>query len=127
MVGDRYSVIVKPENRTVEVKFNSSVNFDLMERVLNQLRHYIAENYQIRIMGYINRDCNYLRAFMFALSLFGVEDRIVFENRSRYSKAERRKNKVLVRELRSRGYSIKQIATDLNIPLKTIYRWAAKQ
>ena len=60
---------------------------------------------------------------MLALSLFGNENRVIFENKARYSKAERRKSRVMMRKLRKRGYSAKQISEELGIPLKTIYRW----
>lgn len=126
VVNERYSITVKPESQLVEIRFSSSMNFDLMERALSQMKKYIAENYQIKVISYTNRDCNYIRAFMLALSLFGNENRIIFENRARYSRAERRKSRALVKELRSKGYSPKQIAENLNIPLKTIYRWLAE-
>lgn len=119
----RYVVEVKPEERLVEVRFTSSMNFNLVEHVLNQMRAYIAKDFQIRLIGYMNRECNYLRAFTLALSLFGNEGRVIFENKSRYSKAERRKSRILMRKLREKGYSAKQISEELGIPLKTIYRW----
>jgi len=128
MVGGKgYSITVKPESRVVEVRFASSANFNSIEEALMGLRGYIAGDYQVRIVGYINTRCNYLRAFMLALSLFGNEDRIVFENKARYSKAERKRSKALVRDLRSKGYSVKQISENLNIPLKTVYRWLAEK
>ncbi len=119
----RYVVEVKPEERLVEVRFTSSMNFNLVEHVLNQMRAYIAKDFQIKLIGYMNRECNYLRAFTLALSLFGNEGRVIFENKSRYSKAERRKSRILMRKLREKGYSAKQISEELGIPLKTIYRW----
>ncbi len=124
MMGNRrYVVEVKPEEKLVEVRFASSLNFDLVEQVLNQMKVYIAKDFQIKLVGYINRECNYLRAFMLALSLFGNEDRVIFENKARYSKAERRKSRIMMRKLRKKGYSAKQISEELGIPLKTIYRW----
>ena len=119
----RYVVEVKPEERLVEVRFTSSMNFNLVEHALNQMRAYIAKDFQIKLIGYMNRECNYLRAFTLALSLFGNEGRVIFENKSRYSKAERRKSRILMRKLREKGYSAKQISEELGIPLKTIYRW----
>ncbi|MEM2027484.1 MAG: HAD family hydrolase [Candidatus Bathyarchaeia archaeon] len=127
MVKEKYSVIVKPEDKLVEVRFSSPINFDLMEETLSQLKDYIAKNYRVKIISYVNRSCNYVRAFMLALSLFGNEDRIIFENKARYSKVERKKSKMLVKELKSRGYSAKEISESLNIPLKTIYRWMAEE
>jgi len=128
MVGGKgYSITVKPESRVVEVRFASSANFNSIEEALMNLRGYISGDYQVRIVGYINTRCNYLRAFMLALSLFGNGDRIVFENKARYSKAERKRSKALVKDLRSKGYSVKQISENLNIPLKTVYRWLAEK
>lgn len=127
MAKEKYSVVVKPESRLVEIRFSSPMSFDLMEETLSQIKQYIAEDYRVRIIGYMSRDCNYVRAFMLALSLFGNEDRVTFENKARYSKAERRRSKALVKDLKSKGYSAKKIAEDLNIPLKTIYRWLAEQ
>lgn len=128
MVSERYSIAVKPDSRLVEIRFSSPMNFDLMEEALSQIKSYIAEDYQIKVISYINRDrdYNYIRAFMLALSLFGNEKRIVFENKARYSKADRRRSRAIVKELKSKGYSAKQIAESLNIPLKTIYRWLAE-
>ena len=123
MGNRRYTVEVKPEEKLVEVRFASSLNFDLVEQVLNQMRIYIAKDFQIKLVGYINRKSNYIRAFMLALSLFGNEDRVIFENKARYSKAERRKSRIKMRKLRRKGYSAKQISEELGIPLKTIYRW----
>lgn len=122
----KYSVSVDSSRKVVEVRFASTANFDLVEEILKGLKQYIAEDYQIKFIGYINRECHYLRAFMLALSLFGHENRIVFENKARYSKSDRRKCKVLVKELRMKGYSAKQISENLNIPLKTIYRWLSE-
>ncbi|MEM1601911.1 MAG: helix-turn-helix domain-containing protein [Candidatus Bathyarchaeia archaeon] len=120
---EKYSIIVRPECRLVEIRFSSPLNLDLMEEALGQLRGYLAEEYRIKIISYVDRSRNYIRAFMLALSLFGYEDRVIFENKARYSKAERRRRKEIVRELKNKGYSAKRIAEHLNIPLKTIYRW----
>jgi len=123
MVNRGYSIEVRSESKMVEVKFTSAVSFYTIEEVLNQLRGYIAEDYCIKLVGYINRESNYLRSFMLALSLFGNENRIIFENKARFRKAERRLRKRQMLELRNRGYTAKQISEELKIPLKTIYRW----
>ncbi|MEM1581949.1 MAG: helix-turn-helix domain-containing protein [Candidatus Bathyarchaeia archaeon] len=127
MSDSKYSIMVMPEVKLVEVRFTSSVNFSLMENVMSQLRDYIAENYRIKLVGYINKECNYIRAFMLALSLFGDKNRVILENRARYNKSERRKRRMQVRELRDRGYSVKQISEELNVPLKTVYRWLRRE
>ncbi|MEM3507382.1 MAG: helix-turn-helix domain-containing protein [Candidatus Bathyarchaeia archaeon] len=123
MVNGKYSIEVNTENKIVEVKFVSAISFDIVEDVLNQLRDYVVKNYQIKIMGYISRDYNYIRAFKLALSLFGNQDRIIFENKAKFSKAERKLRKKQMQELRNKGYNAKQISKELNVPLKTIYRW----
>ena len=123
----QYTVEVKPEIKVVEVNFISSVNFSLIEDALNNLRNYIAEDYKIKLIGYINKESNYLRAFMLALSLFDKQDRIIIKNKARFSRSDRRKRMRKARELRKKGYSVKQIANDLDIPLKTVYRWLNKQ
>lgn len=125
-MGGKYSVLVDSERRVVEVRFDTRMNFDTVEKALMELKRYVAEDYKVKLVGYINRDCHYLRAFMLALSLFGHENQIIFENKARYSKAERRKSKTLVKELRRQGYTAKQISERLNIPLKTIYRWLSE-
>jgi hypothetical protein len=127
MAEGRYSIDVSPEEMLVEVRFASSVNFSLIEHVLIQLRDYIANGYRVKIIGYINKECNYLKAFTLALSLFGNDDKIFFINKARFNKAERRKSRMLVRELRSRGYSAKQISEELGVPLKTTYRWLTRE
>ncbi len=123
----QYTVEVKPEIKVVEVNFISSVNFSLIEDALNSLRNYIAEDYKIKLIGYINKESNYLRAFMLALSLFDKQDRIIIKNKARFSRSDRRKRMRKARELRKKGYSVKQIANDLDVPLKTVYRWLSKQ
>lgn len=123
---ERYTISVDSVKKMVEVKFGANVNFDLIEEILMKLKRYITEDYQIKFIGYINRECNYLRAFMLALSLFGHEERVIFENKARYSKAERRKCRAIVKDLKRQGYSARQISEKLNIPLKTVYRWIAE-
>jgi hypothetical protein len=118
-----YSVEVKPESKMVEVNLRAPISLDIVEEVLNQLRKYIAEDYHIKIIGYITREYNYLKAFTLALSLFGKEDRVIFENRARFNRAERRLKKKQMQELRSKGYNAKQMSEALGVPLKTIYRW----
>ncbi len=127
MADVRYEIEVKPESALVEVRFASSPSFSLIEQVLGQLKNYISDGYQVKLFGYINRECNYLRAFMLALSLFGKEDRISFINKAKFSKAERKRSKILMQELRRKGYSAKQISKELGIPLKTTYRWLSKE
>jgi hypothetical protein len=119
----RYAIEVKSESKIVKVEFGPSISFDMIEEVLNQLRKYIAEDYRIKLIGYINREYNYLKAFTLALSLFGKEDRVIFENKAKFNKAERRLKKRQIQELRSMGYNAKQISEELSVPLKTIYRW----
>jgi hypothetical protein len=119
----KYSIRVISESKIVEVDFGSFVSLDLIEEILNQLREYIAEGYQIKLIGYISRKYNYIKAFTLALSLFGKEDRIIFENKAKFSKAERKLKKEQMQELRRRGYNAKKISEELGVPLKTIYRW----
>ncbi len=120
----KYTVNIKHENKVVEVILSgSSMSFKHIKPVLNQLRNYIIEGYQIKFKGYLTRESSELKAFMFALSLFGFEDRIIFENKSRYSKADRRRKKAIAIKLRRKGLSVKEISNELDIPIKTIYRW----
>ncbi|MEM1588297.1 MAG: helix-turn-helix domain-containing protein [Candidatus Bathyarchaeia archaeon] len=123
MIDKKYSIEVNSEAKIIEVKFASSINFDMVEETLNQLKNYIAENYSIKLIGYINKDYNYIKAFMLALSLFGNEKRIIFENKAKFRKAERKLLKKQMQELRREGYKAKQISEKLGVPLKTIYRW----
>jgi hypothetical protein len=123
MSNTGYTIEVKSESKTVEITFASTITLDLLEEALNQLKTFITENYQIKIVGYINREYNYLRAFMLALSLFGNEKRVTFENKAKFRRAERKLMKKQMQELRDKGYNAKQISEKLNIPLKTIYRW----
>jgi len=123
MSNTGYTIEVKSESKTVEVTFASAITLDMLEEALNQLKTFITENYQIKIVGYLNREYNYLRAFMLALSLFGNEKRVTFENKAKFRRAERKLMKERMQELREKGYNAKQISEKLNIPLKTIYRW----
>ena len=123
MSNTGYTIEVKSENRTVEVTFASAITLDMLEEALSQLKTFITEKYQVKIIGYINREYNYLRAFMLALSLFGNEKRVIFENKAKFRRVERKLMKKQTQELRDKGYTAKQISEKLNIPLKTIYRW----
>jgi hypothetical protein len=118
-----YSIEVKSQTKVVKVTFTSVITLDMVEDVLNQLREYVAENYQIKMLGYVNTETNYLRAFTLALSLFGKEDRVVFEDKAKFRRAQRRLMREKIQELKDKGYSVKQMAEESNIPLKTIYRW----
>jgi hypothetical protein len=122
-----YSVEVNSESKVVEVELRTPISLDIVEEVLNQLRKYIAEDYRIKVIGYIAREYNYLKAFTLALSLFGKEDRVVFENKARFNRAERRLKKKQMQELRSKGYNAKQMSEALGVPLKTIYRWLKEE
>jgi len=120
----KYSIDIKHEAKTVEITFEgSSVKFNQVAHALNQLKEYIENDYCIKLRGYWSRKCNSLKAFMFALNLFGHDDQIILENKSRYSKAERRKKRRLAGKLRRKGYTVKQISNELKVPLKTVYRW----
>ncbi len=120
----KYTLNIRHEHKVVEVIFgSSSMSFKHIKPILSQLKSYIIEGYQIKFKGYLTRESSELRAFMFALSLFGFENRIVFENKSRYSKADRRRKRKLAYELRNKGYSVREISEELNVPLKTVYRW----
>jgi hypothetical protein len=122
-----YSVEVDSESKVVEVELRTPISLDIVEEVLNQLRKYIAEDYRIKVIGYITREYNYLKAFTLALSLFGKEDHVVFENKARFNRAERRLKKKQLQELRSKGYNAKQMSEALGVPLKTIYRWLKEE
>jgi hypothetical protein len=122
-----YSVEVNSESKVVEVELRTPISLDIVEEVLNQLRKYIAEDYRIKVIGYITREYNYLKAFTLALSLFGKEDRVIFENKARFNRAERRLKKKQMQELRSKGYNAKQMSEALGVPLKTIYRWLKEE
>jgi hypothetical protein len=122
-----YSIEVKSESKMVKVEFGPSISFDMVEEVLNQLRKYIAEDYRVKLIGYISREHNYLKAFTLALSLFGKEDRVIFENKAKFNKAERRLKKRQMQELRIKGYKAKQMSEALGVPLKTIYRWLKEE
>ncbi|MGB9960467.1 MAG: helix-turn-helix domain-containing protein [Candidatus Bathyarchaeales archaeon] len=127
MPRNEYSIEVNSENKIVEVTFASAITLDMVEDTLKQLKKYVTENYQIKMVGYINREYNYLRAFTLALSLFGHENCVIFENKAKIKRAERRLIRKQIQELKDKGYSAKQMSEKLNVPLKTIYRWLKEQ
>jgi len=119
-----YTVKIRNDLKVVDVIFNSTtMNFNIIKPALKELKEFIVKGYKIKLRGYINKKSRSLEAFQFALSLLNKEDCIVFINRSKYSKAERRKMKVKALNLKMKGFSVKQISKELNIPLKTVYRW----
>lgn len=120
----RYTVKIRDDVKVVDIVFNSTVmNFNVIKPALKELKQFIAKGYKIKLKGYMGKRSRSIEAFQFALSLLGKDDCIVFINKSRYSKAERRKMKIRALELRMKGFSAKQISKELNIPLKTVYRW----
>ena len=119
-----YSIDVKHSEKLVEILFTTtSVPFSSVREALLEVKEYIAKGYRVRVRGYLYRESRMLQAFTFALSLVGMEDIIIFENKSRYSKAERRVLREKARSMRRRGMSVKQISEELRVPLKTVYRW----
>ena len=124
MSRKNYSVDVNHSGKLVEILFTgTSVPFSSVKEALLEVREYIAMGYRVRVRGYLYRESKALQAFTFALSLVGMEDTVVFENRSRYSKARRRELREKARDLRRRGMSVKRISEELGVPLKTVYRW----
>lgn len=124
MSRKNYSVDVDHSGKLVEILFTgTSVPFSSVKEALLEVREYIAMGYRVRVRGYLYRESKALQAFTFALSLVGMEDAVVFENRSRYSKARRRELREKARDLRRRGMSVKRISEELGVPLKTVYRW----
>ena len=124
MSRKNYSVDVDHSGKLVEILFTgTSVPFSSVKEALLEVREYIAMGYRVRVRGYLYRESKALQAFTFALSLVGMEDTVVFENRSKYSKARRRELREKARDMRRRGMSVKRISEELGVPLKTVYRW----
>jgi len=124
MSRKNYSVDVNHSGKVVEILFTgTSVPFSSVKEALLEVREYIAMGYRVRVRGYLYRESKALQAFTFALSLVGMEDTVVFENRSKYSKARRRELREKARDMRRRGMSVKRISEELGVPLKTVYRW----
>ncbi len=124
MSRKNYSVDVNHSGKLVEILFTgTSVPFSSVKEALLEVREYIAMGYRVRVRGYLYRESKALQAFTFALSLVGMEDTVVFENRSKYSKARRRELREKARDMRRRGMSVKRISEELGVPLKTVYRW----
>ena len=122
-----YDVEINEKDKVVTVTFhNSNMTFKVIKSALIQLKSYIERDYQIKIIGYISKESSNLTAFKFALSLFGHENRIIIENKSRYHKFERRKLMERARELRDKGLTVKEISNELKVPIKTVYRWIHK-
>jgi len=122
-----YDVEINEKDKVVTVTFhNSNMTFKVIKSALIQLKSYIERNYQIKIIGYISKESSNLTAFKFALSLFGHENRIIIENKSKYHKFERRKLMERARELRDKGLTVKEISNELKVPIKTVYRWIHK-
>lgn len=120
----RYSINILNESKLVEIDFlGTSVPFDSLQEALTEVRDYISKGYRIKIKGYFIHESKTLKAFLFALSLVGYEKIIVFENKSRYSKSVRRELRRRAIELKKMGWTPKQISEELNIPVKTVYRW----
>lgn len=119
-----YKVNRLDERREVEVLFEgSTVTFKQVKEALMEVKPLFDEGYKVRIRGYLSRRSEALEALMFAIDFLGFSGRVVFEERARYHKAERRALRERVVELSRRGVSVREIASEVNVPLKTVYRW----
>ncbi len=123
-----YNISVKHGDKTVEILFTgTSTPFSSIKKALLEVREYIKTGYKVRVRGYMYKESKVLQAFIFALDLVGMEDVIVFENKSRYSKSQRKLLKRKAISLRRSGMTVKEISRELHVPLKTVYRWVKEE
>ncbi len=128
MPEEIYNINVRHEDKTVEILFTgTSTPFSSVKKALLEVREYIKTGYKVRVKGYMYRESRVLQAFIFALDLVGMEDVIVFENKSRYSKSRRKLLKRKAIDLRRSGMTVKEISRELHVPLKTVYRWIKEE
>lgn len=127
MAKRKYRVSVNAKEGVVEVLFEgATVSFEQVKAALTEVRGHFAKGYKIKMKGYLAKKSEALKAFMFAIDLLGQSERIVFEEKARYSKAERRARRKRAVELRSRGLSVKEISAEVGVPIKTVYRWLSE-
>ncbi|RLF16241.1 MAG: hypothetical protein DRJ97_01410 [Thermoprotei archaeon] len=123
-----YRVNRRDEEKEVELYFEgATVTFEQVKEALSEVKEFFDEGYRVRIKGYLSRRSEALEAFMFAVEFLGFKERLMFEERARYHKAERRTLKGRVVELSRRGLTVKEIASEVKVPLKTIYRWLKEE
>ena len=119
-----YEVRIKESAKVIEVTVTSTnPSFTRIKDALTEVKPYIAKGFKVVVRGYFRKRNRVLDAFLFALSLVGKGDLVVFEGRARYTRKERRELRDRARVLRARGYTVKRISEELKIPLKTVYRW----
>lgn len=124
MPRERYRVNVDREEGVVDLLFEgASVTFEQVRAALDEIRAHFARGYKVKIRGYLARKSEALEAFMYAVEFLGQGDRIVFEERARYSRAERRAKRTRALELRRQGRGAREISEEVGVPLKTVYRW----
>jgi len=124
MEARNYEVKVKEEKKVIEITvISTNPSFRHIRDALTEVKPYISKGFRVVVRGYFNKRNRVLEAFLFALSLVGKGEVIVFKNKARYARKERKELRNKARELRTKGYTIKQISRELKIPLKTIYRW----
>ncbi|MCS7373651.1 MAG: helix-turn-helix domain-containing protein [archaeon GB-1845-036] len=123
-----YVIKLVPEERRVDVIFTGSyMNFRNVKLALLEIKEYIGKGYRVKLKGYSHRHSSDLDAFFFALKIVGYEDKIVFEEKARYSRSKRKAMMNRAIDLWERGIPVKRISEELNIPLKTVYRWISKR
>ncbi|RLE64412.1 MAG: hypothetical protein DRJ38_05575 [Thermoprotei archaeon] len=128
MSRKKYNISVKHGDRIVEILFTgTSTPFSSVKKALLEVREYIKTGYRVKVKGYMYKESKVLQAFIFALDLVGMENVIIFENKSRYSKSKRKTLKRKAISLRKSGMTVKQISQELHVPLKTVYRWVKEE
>ncbi len=120
--------MVKVDDRGKEVKISLTrgvLTFPMVKRALTSVKGYLDRGYHVTISGYsANKELSReIKAFMFALEILGQKEKIVFVEKARFRRAERRKLKADVKALYSQGRKVKELAQQFKIPEKTIYRW----
>jgi len=128
MPEEIYNINIRHEDKTVEILFTgTSTPFSSVKKALLEVREYIKTGYKVKVKGYMYKESKVLQAFIFALDLVGMEDVIVFENKSRYSKSQRKLLKRKAIDLMRSGMTVKEISRELHVPLKTVYRWVKEE
>jgi len=119
-------VTVNHKQKKVNISFQKGIlTFPKVREALVETKKYLDKGYQIVVEGYFSgKDYSReVKTFLFALEVLGQEKRILFLNRAKYRKAERRKLRIKAEKLYVKGKKVKEIAQKFGIPEKTVYRW----
>ena len=128
MIKTAYKIDRREEDKVVEISLRgSSLTFEQVRGALLEVKELFDKGYKVKIKGYLSRKSEAIEAFMFAVNFLGYNERVVFEEKAKYRKKDRKVLRKKAVELSKKGLSVKDIIAEINVPMKTVYRWLKEE